>query len=170
MIDRRHKAAVERRLADALRLDKARIELGRISKFGLLEMSRQRLRASLSSQSQIKCGQCQGIGTFKNPELVALEVLRKIEAAVMLGNISNVRTRLSPSAALFLLNGKKAALVRLEQEYKAQIMVLADGRLRPDEYDFEMESSRVNNDAVIAAHRAEQLENGDEDDTAEIPA
>jgi len=152
MLDRRHKTTVERRLADALKLDKARIELGRLSKFGLLEMSRQRLRASMSSQSHLKCPQCQGIGSFRNPELIALEVLRKIEAAIMLGNVSSVKARLSPSAALFLLNNKKTTLVRLESEFHSQIIVLADGRLRPDEYEFEMESARVNHEAVLAAH------------------
>jgi ribonuclease E len=152
MIDRRHKAAVERRLADALKLDKARIEMGRLSKFGLLEMSRQRLRASLSSQSHLKCPQCQGIGTFKNPELVALEVLRKMEAAIMTGHVSSVKARLSPAAALFLLNNKKSTLVRLEEQHQATIVIHADGRLRPDEYDFEMESARSEQEASLAAH------------------
>lgn len=142
MIDRRHKATVERRLKDALKLDKARIELGRVSKFGLLEMSRQRLRASLSSQSHLKCPQCQGVGTIKNPEIVALEVLRKIEAAVMVGRVTTVKARLAPGPALFLLNNKKAALVNLEQQYHSHIYILADGRMRGDEYDFEMESPR----------------------------
>lgn len=166
MIDRRHKAAVERRLTDALRLDKARIEVGRLSKFGLLEMSRQRLRASLSSQSHMKCPQCQGIGTFKNPELVALEVLRKMEAAVLTGHVSMVKARLAPAAALFLLNSKKTTLVRLETEHQAQIMILADGRLRPDEYDFEMESARSQQDAIVAAHLSAPAEV--EEEVAEV--
>lgn len=143
MLDRRHKAAVERRIREALKADKARIEIGRLSRFGLLEMSRQRLRASLSSQSHLKCSHCQGSGTIKNPELVALEALRKIQAAVVVGHVSTVKGRLSPAPALFLLNNKKADLARLESENGVQIYILADGRLRPDEYEFEMESPKA---------------------------
>ena len=143
MIDRRHKANVERQIREAVKLDKARIEIGRLSKFGLLEMSRQRLRASLSSQSHLKCGNCQGTGKVKNPELVALDSLRKIQSAVVLGNVSLVKARLSPAAALFLLNNKKAILADLEAQYNVSIYVLADGRLRADEYEFEIESRRT---------------------------
>lgn len=148
MMDRRHKALVERRIRAAVKLDKARIEIGRLSKFGLMEMSRQRLRASLSSQSHLKCPQCQGSGQIKNPELVALEALRKIQAAVVVGHVSLVKARLSPAAALFLLNMKKEELFRLESDYNVHIYILADGRLRPDEYEFEMESSSRDKDHV----------------------
>lgn len=142
MINRRHKIEVEKRMRDSVTLDKARIEIGRLSKFGLLEMSRQRLRASLTSQSHLKCQHCDGTGKVKNPELVALEVLRKIQAAVIVGQVSLVKARLAPAAALFLLNNKKSELASLEDEYGVQIYILADGRLRADEYQFEMESRK----------------------------
>jgi ribonuclease E len=139
MVDKRHRAAVERRLQDALRHDKARIELGRLSKFGLLEMSRQRLRASLVSQSHIKCEHCHGSGRIKNPDLVALEALRKIQAAVVVGKVARVRARLSSIPAFFLLNNKRSELAKLEAEHGVQVLIFPDGRLRPDEYEFEME-------------------------------
>jgi ribonuclease E len=142
MIDRRHKINVERQIREAVKLDKARIEIGRLSKFGLLEMSRQRLRASLASQSHLKCTHCQGIGKVKNPELVALDALRKIQAAVVLGRVSLVKARLSPAAGLFLLNNKKQELADLERTYGTMIYILADGRLRTDEYEFELESKK----------------------------
>lgn len=142
MMDRRHKAAVEKRMASAVSSDKARIELGRLSKFGLLEMSRQRLRASLSSQSHIKCPHCEGRGRIKNHEMVALEVLRKIQAAVIIGNVSVAKARMAPGPALFLLNNKKQELSKLEEEHTVQIYILADGRLRPDAYQFEMEGEK----------------------------
>ena len=154
MIDSRHKAAVERRLREAVKLDKARIEFGRISKFGLLEMSRQRLRASLASQSHIKCQHCLGHGKIKNPELVALEVLRKIQGAVIVGSISLVKARLSPAPAMFLLNNKKGELARLESEYGVSIYILADGRLRTDEYELGLESPREHDFSKTAAAEA----------------
>ncbi len=142
MVDKRHKANVERKLREALKLDKARIELGRISKFGLMEMSRQRLRASLASQSHLGCTHCHATGKVKNPELVALEVLRKIQSAVVVGHVSLVKARLAPGPALFLLNNKKAELARLETKYQVHIYVLADGRLTQDEYEFELEAKK----------------------------
>lgn len=142
MIDKRHRSAVERRLQDSLSEDKARIELGRLSQFGLLEMSRQRLRSSLTSHSHIKCDHCQGTGNVRNPELVALEALRKIQAAVVVGQVAKVKARLSSMPAFFLLNTKRAEIARLEAEHGVQIFILPDGRLRPDEYAFEMEGVR----------------------------
>ncbi|MBN8548300.1 MAG: Rne/Rng family ribonuclease [Deltaproteobacteria bacterium] len=142
MLDKRHRAAVERRLQEAVRTDKARVEIGRLSQFGLLEMSRQRLRASLASQSHSHCPHCHGSGKLKNAELVALEVLRKIQAAVVVGHVSLVKARVSPGPALFLLNNKKAELAKLESVHRVKIFVLADGRLRADEYEFEMESAK----------------------------
>jgi ribonuclease E len=144
MVDKRHRANVERKLQDALRVDKARIELGRVSKFGLLEMSRQRLRASLASHSHISCDHCRGNGVIKNPELVALEALRKIQAAVVVGHVAKVRARLASMPAFFLLNNKRSDISALEATHGVQILILPDGRLRPDEYEFEMEGTRDN--------------------------
>ena len=142
MIDKRHRSAVERRLQDAVATDKARIELGRLSKFGLLEMSRQRLRASLTSHAHIKCEHCHGTGDIKNPELVALEALRKIQAAVVVGHVAKVKARLPSVPTFFLLNNKRGFIAELEKEHGVQILILPDGRLRPDEYEFEMEGVR----------------------------
>jgi ribonuclease E len=142
MIDKRHRGAVERRLQDAVANDKARIELGRLSKFGLLEMSRQRLRASLTSHAHIRCEHCHGTGDIKNPELVALEALRKIQAAVVVGHVAKVKARLPSVPAFFLLNNKRGFIADLEKEHGVQVLILPDGRLRPDEYEFEMEGVR----------------------------
>ena len=139
MMDRRHKKSVEKQMIEAVSNDKARVEVGRLSKFGLMEMSRQRLRGSLASQSHLKCPQCQGSGVIKNPELVALEVLRKIQAAIVVGGLKLVKARMSPGPGLFLLNNKKGQLAELEDHHDVHIYILADGRLRPDEYELEME-------------------------------
>ena len=140
MLDRKHKTSLENRLAEAVKGDKARIELGKLSKFGLMEMSRQRLRATIYSQSSLPCPHCQGTGMIRGFEFVALDVLRRIQSAVIVGQVKVVKARLAPGAALFLLNNKKADLTNLESKYGAQIYILADGRLRADEYHFEMES------------------------------
>lgn len=140
MIDKRHRFDVEKRIGSALERDRARVEIGRLSKFGLLEMSRQRLRSSISSQSHIACPNCVGTGRIKTTEMVALEVLRKIQAAVIVGGVSTVKARLAPAPALFLLNNKRPTLSQLENEYKVKIFILADGRLRPDDFQFEMEA------------------------------
>ena len=155
MNDKRHKLIVEKRLKEAMKLDKARIEIGRLSKFGLLEMSRQRLRGSLSSQSQIKCSHCLGAGNVKNPELVALEVLRKIQSAVIVGHVTTVKARLSNPAALFLLNVKRNEIFKLESEYNAKILILTDGRLRLDEFEFEMEVSKNTNIPTLAQNNTQ---------------
>lgn len=142
MVDRRHRAEVERRLKEAVRSDKARVEVGKLSKFGLLEMSRQRLRGSLASQSHLPCAACSGKGKVKSPELVALEVLRKIQNGVLLGQVTVVKARLSPAPALLLLNNKRKEIASLEQSNAAQIYIIADGRLRPDEYELELSGPR----------------------------
>ena len=80
---------------------------------------------------------------MKNPELVALEVLRKIQSAVVVGHVSLVKARLAPGPALFLLNNKKGELARLEAKYQVHIYILADGRLTQDEYEFELESKKL---------------------------
>lgn len=148
MLDKRHKLAVEKRIKTAVEHDKARIEFGRLSKFGLLEMSRQRLRASLPSQSSMKCHQCHGTGRIRNHEMVALEALRKIQNAVVVGHVSLVKCRLAPGPALFLLNNKKQELAGLERDAKVQIYILADGRLRLEDIEFEMKSENTNRPAT----------------------
>jgi ribonuclease E len=140
MLDRKHRAAVERRLEDATKSDKARVEVGRLSRFGLLEMSRQRLRASLTSQSHADCPVCLGMGKIRNAELVALEALRKIQAAVIIAKVSSIKVRLSAQPAFMLLNSRRNELVELETKFGAKISVIPDGRLRPDDCTFEMDN------------------------------
>ncbi len=142
MLDKRNRLGVERRMQEVLKLDKARVEVGKLSKFGLLEMSRQRLRGSLSSQSHVNCPHCLGAGRIQNHELVALEALRKIQSAVVIGHVALVKVRLAPAAALFLLNAKRKEIATLEAQHGVHVYILADGRLRADDYEFEMESHK----------------------------
>lgn len=139
MLDGKHRADVEKKMNLAVKKDRARIEIGNLSKFGLMEMSRQRLKASILSKSTHKCTNCQGTGLIRSADIVALEALRKIQSAIVVGKVTLVKVRLAPSPALFLLNNKKAELASLEAEYGAKIFILADGRLRPDEVEYEMD-------------------------------
>ncbi|MFN8388971.1 MAG: Rne/Rng family ribonuclease [Bdellovibrionota bacterium] len=141
MNDKRHKQIVEKSLRDAVRADKAKIEIGRISKFGLLELSRQRLKASLTSQSHSVCPHCDGRGRVKTPESAALEALRKIQSAVFAGGVDEIRIRMAPAAALLLLNSKRQVLSQFERECGTTILIYADGRMKPEEYELELRTS-----------------------------
>lgn len=140
MIDKRHKQDVEKALKSALKNDKAKIEVGRISKFGLLEMSRQRLKMSLASKSFVTCPSCGGHGKVKTAESAALEALRKIQASVFAGGVTAVRIRMAPAAALLLLNEKRQSLSNIEQETNVRILVFADGRMKSAEYELELDT------------------------------
>jgi len=112
MMDRKHKQVVEKKLKDSMKGDKAKIEIGRISKFGLLEMSRQRLKSSLASQSHATCPQCAGKGRVLTAESDALEVLRKIQSSAFAGGVEEIRVHMSPASALLLLNSKRVELAK----------------------------------------------------------
>ena len=142
MSDRRHKQTVEKALRDAVSTDKAKVEIGRISKFGLMEMSRQRLKSSLVSQSHSLCPHCLGRGRVKTSESAALEALRKIQSAAFAGGVEQIRVHMSPSAALLLLNEKRHILTDFEQRSNTKISIYADGRLKPEEYKFELVTER----------------------------
>ena len=175
MTERRNRAAVEKQIREAVKIDKARIEIGSLSKFGLLEMSRQRIRASITSQSHIKCQFCQGTGDVRNPELVALEILRKIQTASAAGHLSLVKVRASPGVAMYLLNNKRAQVVALEQKYHLSAIILSDGRLTPGEYEFELETIKalpeeqaVNTKSARGPSKPGEDEDGLEDGVEEL--
>ena len=154
-----HRTMVEKAMKQAIRDDKARIEIGKLSKFGLLEMSRQRLRASLLSQSYSNCSNCKGTGLTKNTDSTALEALRKIHAAVVAGGMVSLKVRLPPASALYLLNVKKRFIVELEEKYSTQIMIVADGRLKSEEFEFEVTTSKSNDELMRRALSARGTSN-----------
>jgi ribonuclease E len=121
MMSNKNQRAVENRLKDALKIDRARIQMGRISRFGLLEMSRQRLRPSLGDSTQLTCPRCKGQGTIRNVESVTLAVLRIIEEEAMKKGTERVIAHLPIDCATFLLNEKRAAIQELEKELELDI-------------------------------------------------
>ena len=129
MDERRNNRAVERKLSDCLRQDRARIQVGRISHFGLLEMSRQRIRASVLESSTEPCPHCGGSGHIRSVSSVALQVLRNLEEILMKGATHNLTVRTRNDVALYVLNHKRAHLRDLETSFKVTLSVLADQTL-----------------------------------------
>lgn len=126
----RHQREVEEKLKDALKLDRARVQVGRISRFGLLELSRQRLRPSLGEATQIVCPRCEGHGHIRGVESLGLSTLRLIEEHAMKDNTGQVLVQAPPTVANFLLNEKRASVVEIELRHKAHVVIVADDKLQ----------------------------------------
>ncbi|MGY3452824.1 Rne/Rng family ribonuclease [Bradyrhizobium sp. USDA 4353] len=126
MDEKRNNRSVERKLSDCLRQDRARIQVGRISHFGLLEMSRQRIRASVLESSTEPCAHCGGTGHVRSVSSVALQLLRSLEEALMKGATHNLVVRTRTEVALYVLNHKRGHLRDLENGFKVSLAVIAD--------------------------------------------
>ncbi|WP_425605299.1 Rne/Rng family ribonuclease [Fulvimonas yonginensis] len=125
----RHQREVEEKLKDALKLDRARVQVGRISRFGLLEMSRQRLRPSLGEATQVVCPRCEGHGHIRGVESLSLSTLRLIEEHAMKDNTGQVLVQAPPAVANFMLNEKRASVVEIELRNKVHVVIVADEKL-----------------------------------------
>ncbi|MCP3408254.1 ribonuclease E/G [Bradyrhizobium sp. CCGB01] len=126
MDEKRNNRSVERKLSDCLRQDRARIQVGRISHFGLLEMSRQRIRASVLESSTDPCPHCGGTGHVRSVSSVALQLLRGLEEILMKGATHNLVVRTRTDVALYVLNHKRGHLRDLENGFKVTLAVIAD--------------------------------------------
>jgi ribonuclease E len=129
MDEKRNNRSVERRLKECLKQDRARIQVGRISHFGLLEMSRQRIRTSVLESSTERCPYCGGSGHVRSVSSLALQVLRALEEQLMKGATHNLVARTRPDVALYVLNQKRAHLRALEERFVITITVSADDTL-----------------------------------------
>ena len=130
MEEKRNNRAVERRLKDALRFDRARIQLGRISHFGLMEMSRQRLRTGVLEGSTSQCPHCQGTGIIRSIESVALAVLRGLEDTLMSGTRMALVVTTTPQVALYILNAKRAYVTDMEARHGLAITIQGSDKLQ----------------------------------------
>ncbi|MCG8509548.1 MAG: ribonuclease E/G, partial [Rhodospirillales bacterium] len=133
----RNRSQIERRMKDAMRNDRARIQLGRISPFGLLELSRQRLRPSLLETSFETCPHCAGAGVRRSTESTALHLLRIIEEEGIKRRSREVTFHVLTDVALYLLNQKRAALGAIETRYGLKIVIAADDSLIPPDHRIE---------------------------------
>jgi ribonuclease E len=134
----KHQRQVESHLREAIKIDRARIQTGRISRFGLLEMSRQRMRPSLGDSTQLACPRCKGQGTIRNVESVALSVLRVIEEDALKKGVEKIIAHLPIECAAFLLNEKRSVIERIENRLKVGIVILPSKHLETPSYDIEV--------------------------------
>ncbi len=130
MEEKRNNRAVERRLKDALRFDRARIQLGRISHFGLMEMSRQRLRTGVLEGSTSQCPHCQGTGIIRSTESIALAVLRGLEDAITGGANTPLIATTTPTVALYILNSKRAYVTDMEFRHGYPVTIIGSERIQ----------------------------------------
>jgi ribonuclease E len=151
----KHDGLVEKRLKDALKTDRARIQVGRISHFGLLEMSRQRLRPSLTEHSFVTCPHCKGLGIVRSPESAALQVLRAIEEEGAKRRAGEIVVRAAPTVVLHILNRKRDRLLAVERSCAMAVV------LEPDEAmlaaEFRIERTRAPVPTAAAAEAAPAL-------------
>ncbi|MGR9156148.1 ribonuclease E/G [Rhizobium leguminosarum] len=127
MEEKRNNRAVEKKLKECLKNDRARIQVGRISHFGLLEMSRQRIRASVLESTTQVCSHCGGTGHVRSQSSVALHVLRGIEEYLLKNTTHNITVRTTPDIALYLLNHKRQTIIDYESRFGVAIVIDADG-------------------------------------------
>ena len=137
MEEKRNNRAVEKRLKDCLKNDRARIQVGRISHFGLLEMSRQRIRASVLESTTQVCSHCGGTGHVRSQSSIALHVLRGIEEYLLKNTTHNITVRTTPDIALYLLNQKRASITDYEKRFGVTIVISADGNVGSQHFAIE---------------------------------
>ncbi|QCO14490.1 ribonuclease E/G [Azospirillum brasilense] len=155
MEEPRNNAAVERRLKEAMKNDRARIQLGRISAFGLLELSRQRLRPSLLETNFERCPHCSGTGVIRSVESASLHVLRAIEEEGIRKRSSEITVFVPTRIALYILNQKRGELTKIEDRYRFRVMVQADDTLIAPDLRLERVKARTPEDDVplVSAER-----------------
>ena len=178
MDEKRNNRSVERKLSDCLRQDRARIQVGRISHFGLLEMSRQRIRASVLESSTEPCPQCGGSGHVRSVSSVALQLLRGLEEILMKGATHNLVVRTRTDVALYVLNHKRGHLRDLENSFKVTLAVVADATVSAQqsfiidrgEQVHTLEAAKALLAAQVAAFPAHVEEAFDEEEPFDVEA
>jgi ribonuclease E len=138
MDDRRNERAVERAMRDAVKRDRARIQIGHISDFGLLEMSRQRMRPSLGEMSFTSCPHCHGTGLVRSPASSALMILRGLEEEDIAGKADRVIITTSHDVAVYMLNYKRDMIAEMERRYKTRIIVIGDATFVAPDHRLEL--------------------------------
>lgn len=137
MEEKRNNRAVEKKLKDSLKNDRARIQVGRISHFGLMEMSRQRMRASVLESTMDVCSHCGGTGHVRSDSAIAMHVFRAIEEHVSKHNRYDAIIKTTPSIALHILNHKRAALIELEDRYGLAILIEGSNEIKGQDFDIQ---------------------------------
>src|SRR6202012_1547599 len=141
MEEAKNNRAVEKKLKDSLKDDRARIQMGKISQFGLMEISRQRRRAGVLEGTTHVCAHCQGIGRVRSVESSALSMLRGVEMEAVRGGPGAVILRAPREVALYILNEKRAYLLRLQQVQGLQVQIVIDEALLQPDHEIERVST-----------------------------
>lgn len=157
----KHQREVENRLRDSLKQDRARIQVARISRFGLLEMSRQRLRPSLGESSNHVCPRCNGHGTIRSAESLALSILRLIEEEALKDNTIQVQAQVPVTVATYLLNEKRSAINEVEKRHSVSVLVIPNPHLETPHFDVK----RLRNDEVDEANSFTLIEKPEDTST-----
>ncbi len=151
MLAARNQRAVENRMRDALELDRARVQVGRISRFGLLEMSRQRLRPSLGETSAIVCPRCTGQGTIRDTKSLALSILRLMEEEAIKDRSAEVRAIVPVDVAAYLLNEKRSALSDIEIVSRTRLLVIPNPNLETPHFEVQrLRDDEVSEDRTVS--------------------
>ena len=135
MDENRNNRAVEKKLKDAMKMDRARIQIGSISSFGLMEMSRQRRRSGIVDGTTRACPTCDGAGAVRSAEMAALRVLRAVEEAAVKDRAGEVTATTCHEVALYILNQKRSYLNRIEDTYKISVAIMSDHEKAGDQFD-----------------------------------
>ncbi len=169
---KKHNSIVERRLKEALKADRARIQLGHISHFGLLEMSRQRLRPSLAETSFVTCPHCSGTGHVRSTENAAIHVLRGIEEEAAKRRAAEILVHAAAPVAMYIFNHKRDRLSEIEERYGIRVMFEADDALFAAQFRIDRLRAQVPSEGPLAitagpGHLEDEEAEEDEDETSD---
>jgi len=172
MLSSRHQKEVENKMRDALEVDRARVQVGRISRFGLLEMSRQRLRPSLEETMSRTCPRCKGQGTIRGTRSLALSILRLVEEEAQKEFTREIRAIVPVPVATFLLNEKRKEILDIESRNKLQVTVLPNTEMETPHFDVVRIRNQDEDSSDFSYRLANELSKGEEEvitDTADLP-
>jgi len=161
MMSQKNQREVENRMRDALAMDRARVQVGRISRFGLLEMSRQRLRPSLGETSAIVCPRCNGQGSIRDIESLALSILRIVEEEANKSNSREVRAIVPISVSSYLLNEKREVIANIESQSNTKVVIIPNPNMDTPHY-------QVQNIADDTGERSYNIQSEDEEEIDEF--
>ena len=148
MEERRNNSLVEKRIRDSLKIDRARIQVGKISSFGLLEMSRQRLRYGMIEATTMLCTNCHGTGLTRSNENLSLSILRKLENLQLEKTIKGINVKVPVDVANYILNQKRRYLSEIEKGINTNIFIISDLTLNNPNYSIEFNKNNINSDEI----------------------
>ncbi len=148
MEERRNNSLVEKRIRDSLKIDRARIQVGKISSFGLLEMSRQRLRYGMIEATTMLCANCHGTGLTRSNENLSLSILRKLENLQLEKTIKGINVKVPVDVANYILNQKRRYLSEIEKGINTNIFIISDLTLNNPNYSIEFNKNNINSDEI----------------------